>query len=358
MAEKTEEPTEKRRRDARRKGEVAFSAELPAVASLAAAVMVLGDGAWRLSAAFGGLFRAVIAMIPQLEGHGLGEVGRAPARLAMRAWLYATLPVLLAVSGAGVALAVAQVGFKASPSRLRPSLARLSPGRQLRRWLSPVGGLELLQNLLKLVLVLVVAGSAFEQAASSLLALPNLDVRACVAVLGQLARSFLGPVVVVFALVASFDYLVQRRRLRKSLRMTKDEVKREHREQEGDPLVKGQRRALHQELALQRMLQEVPKADALVVNPAHLAVALRYERDRLAAPRVTAKGGGAVATRLLALARRHEIPLIRDVPLAHALFAVELGRFVPRELYETVAEVLLFASRLRQAGADGPGPGA
>src|SRR5262249_53050805 len=122
---------------------------------------------------------------------------------------------------------------------------------------------------------------------------------------------------------------------------------------EGDPLVKSQRKALHQELANQQIVREVRLADAVVVNPTHLAVAVRYEKDAMAAPRVTAKGGGALAKEMLKVARRHDIPIVRDVPLAHALFTVEMGRSIPQDLYETVAEVLLFARQLREQGLGG-----
>jgi flagellar biosynthesis protein FlhB len=213
------------------------------------------------------------------------------------------------------------------------------------------GASELLKAAVKLTLVLGLGYATVTSALATILALHRASLPALAATFGETARAFAVKAGVAFALVAAADYFLVWRRFRKDLMMTAEEVRREHKEQEGDPLVKAHRKALHQELAMVQIAAEVRVADAVVVNPTHLAVAIRYDRETMAAPRVTAKGGGEVAREMLKLAREHEVPVVRDVPLAHALFEVAEGRYVPRELYELVAEVLLFAARLRQAEA-------
>ena len=189
-----------------------------------------------------------------------------------------------------------------------------------------------------------------------IVALHRVELGSFNALLASVAQSFAFKVGVAFVLVAAADYYFQWRRWKKGLMMTKDEVKREHKDQEGDPIIKSQRKAMHQEMANQQIMGETRVADAVVVNPTHLAVALRYDRDQMAAPRVTAKGAEAVARLMLDEARRHDVPIVRDVPLARALFSVQMGRYIPRELYEAVAEVLLFARQLRQDGVAAEGP--
>jgi flagellar biosynthesis protein FlhB len=262
------------------------------------------------------------------------------------------LPVIAAIAAGSLALAAAQAGFNITFEKLKPSLAKLNPGQQLKRWLSPAGAFDLLKSVAKLAVAFLIGWAVMKSAFEGLLVLHRADLVGFYAVLTQVARTFVLYAGLAFALLAALDYLVQHRKWKKGLMMSKDEVKREYKEQEGDPIIKSQRKAMHQELANQAIIQETRQADAVVVNPTHLAVALRYDKEKMTAPRVTAKGGGALAKKMLAVARKHEVPVVRDVPLAQALFGVEMGRYVPRELYEVVAEVLLFASRLRQEGVE------
>ncbi len=210
---------------------------------------------------------------------------------------------------------------------------------------------DLVRTVLKIVVVLVIGWWVVSAAFPAVVALHAARAGDVGTVLGEMLRSFALRAGLALALLAAADYALQRRRWMKGLMMTREEVRQEYKEQEGDPIIRSQRRALHQELATQQIVVEVRSASAVVVNPTHLAVAVRYDRDRMAAPRVTAKGGGAVAKMMRKVAERHEVPVVRDEPLAHALFAVDPGRYVPRELYEAVAEVLLFASQVRRDAA-------
>ena len=354
MAEKTEEPTPKRLRDARKQGNIAFSSEVPAAAGFLVGTIVIGLWASRMASEFGALYASMVATLPKLQAERLESVWQEPARQAASAFLWMALPVIVAIVAASVALAAAQSGFNLTFAKLTPSLSKISPGQTLKRWFSPTGApFDLVKSVAKLAVALGLGYAVLSQAMGGLLVLHRADLPSFYAVLALVARTFVLYAGLAFVGLGALDYFVQHRKWKKGLMMSKDEVKREYKEQEGDPIIKSQRKALHQELAMQAIAQETRTADAVVVNPTHLAVALRYDKDKMAAPRVTAKGGGAVAKRMLAIARKHEVPLVRDVPLAHALFAIEMGHYVPPDVYEAVAEVLLFAARLRQGGGGG-----
>jgi len=353
MAEKTEEPTPKRLRDAHRQGNIAFSQELPAAASFLLGTLVLGFWATRIGAEFRDLFVGATEAISRVDGESLTSVWREPVRRSATGWLFATIPVVGGLAVAGLALAFAQAGFSLSFEKLKPSLKRLNPAQKLKQWFSPAGLVDLVKTILKIVVVLSIGYSVVSGMMESILALHRVDLPGFYRILASVAQSFVLQAGVAFALLAGFDYFLQRRKWKKGLMMTKDEVKREYKEQEGDPIIKSQRKALHQELAMQQIAVETRVADAVVVNPTHLAVAIKYDRDKMKAPRVTAKGAGGIAQHMLKIARKHEVPIVRDVPLARALFAVEMGRYVPQDVYEAVAEVLLFAARLRQEARGG-----
>lgn len=358
MAEKTEQPTAKRLRDARRQGNIARSQEVPAAASFLAGVLALGLWAPRIAAEFRKLFEGATGAAAGVTEDSMATAWMAPAGDAAHGWLRAVMPVLLGIVLAGVSLAFAQAGVNLSFEKLAPSLSKLSPAKVLKRWFSLEGVVELLKTAFKLAVVLLIGYAVVKGALVGILALHRVELPSFYSVFAAVARSFVVQVGLVFALVAAADYFFQWRRWKKGLMMTREEVQREYKEQEGDPLIKSQRKALHQELANQQILGETRAADAVVVNPTHLAVAIRYDREKMAAPRVTAKGAEQVARLMLDEARRHDVPVVRDVPLARALFAVEMGRYVPRDLYEAVAEVLLFASQLRREGlaaAERPG---
>jgi flagellar biosynthesis protein FlhB len=353
MAEKTEEPTPKRLRDAKRDGNIAFSQDLPAAASFLGGMVLIVFWAPRIAAEFKRLFEAAVAAIPAVNGTRTDFLWQEPFRQASLGWLTATLPVLVVLTLAGVIAAMVQAGVTFTPKKLAPSFDKLNPAQGLKKIFSAKGAIELLKTAFKLAVVITIGYGAVAGAIEWILPLHRVELGAFYAILAKVARSFAFQVAFAFAVIAGFDYFLQWKQWKKGLMMSRDEVKREYKEQEGDPMVKSQRKALHQELANQQIVREVRLADAVVVNPTHLAVAVRYEKDGMAAPRVTAKGGGALAKEMLKVARRHDIPIVRDVPLAHALFAVEMGRYVPQDLYEAVAEVLLFARQLREQGLGG-----
>ena len=167
-------------------------------------------------------------------------------------------------------------------------------------------------------------------------------------VLGQSAFKLTIRCCVILAVLAILDFLYQRWNHEQKLKMTKQEVKDEHKQTEGDPMVKSRIRSIQREMARRRMMEEVPKADVVITNPTHLAVALRYDQKKMPAPRIVAKGANMIAERIKNLAREHEIPVVEDKPLAQNLYKLEIGEEIPTQFYQAVAEILAYVYGLRR----------
>jgi flagellar biosynthetic protein FlhB len=343
MAEdRTEKPTSRRLRDARRKGQIARSRDVEQVAQLAA---VLGVFAWAGRAWVEGLGAAARAGLermgqPPAAALEAGELTRLASQGAVTIGVLVG-PLALAAAAAGVLVAAAQGGWNVAPEALTPDWTRLSPANGLKR-LSPsrVG-----PDLLKMVVALTVIAWI-----STRVVLGTLDISvslgrmspAHVATVGwSQAERMLRQAAIGLAVIAAADYLLQRWRLDRSLRMTKNELRDDLRLIEGNPEVKARVRRIQREMARRRMLADVPKATVVVTNPTHYAVALLYERARMSAPKVVAKGRDLLAQRIREIATEHGVPVVENVPLAQALYAgVEVGESIPADLFGAVAEVL------------------
>jgi flagellar biosynthesis protein FlhB len=334
--ERTEKPTPRRLREARRRGEVAASRDVTSLGALvaggAAAVLALryvaGEIARHLRA---GLESAVV---------GGNVAGAAAAVAGASALLVSVLaPVALAAAGGALAAGLLQTRFLVAPAAAAFRAERLDPARNLRRLASMDQALTIVLALAKAAVALAVAWPPARAALPSLAALPGIDVGA----LPRAVAAFLSPIALrlvgVAAAFAALDLAVVRLRHARALRMTRDEVRREHRQDEGDPVHKAERRRRHKALV---DAPAVGRATCVVVNPTHLAVALLHVRGSDAAPLVLAKGAGAEAARIRATARRAGVPVVRDVRLARALWRLaEVGDEIPVELYDAAAAVLV-----------------
>lgn len=332
---RTEQPTPRRLRDARRRGEVARSAELTGAAALAGGLAGLAlSGGWatleigRLLAA--GMARATSASSGDLDPSGV-------LRAAAAAVLRLVLPAALAALAVSTLAGALQSGFGFAPEALRPRLERVDPLRGLRRMLSPAQLVRAALGLAKAAALAVLVWTWGRGAAAAIAQLPRCDA----AVLLRAAPLVSGLAVRLAAAFAAFgllDVALARRRHRKALMMTREEVRREQREDEGDPAPRAERRRRHR-AALEA--GPVARATVVVVNPSHVAVALRHDRAGEDAPRVVAKGTGLAAARIRSAARRAGVPIVRDVHLARALHRLaEVGDEIPEELYEAAAAVL------------------
>lgn len=344
---RTEKATPRRREKARSEGSASKSMEMNSAAVLIGASLLL---IW-----FGHYMMTGLENIMRTIFRHSGSVEFTSSTLqpylvaGMKALGLLLAPVLLGIMVLGVAVNVGQVGFQITPKAAYPKLSRLNPIQGLGRLFSVRSLVELAKNLLKLaviggVIYLTVAGQ-FEKIYSLL----YLPIGALSSVVGQmLGRVFLmASLSLLF--IGMIDFFYNRYEHEKSLKMTKEEVKEESKQMEGDPLVKGKIREIMMKTSLSRMMKKVPEADVVITNPIHLAVALKYDRQKSAAPVVLAKGARKVAERIKAIAEEHGIPIVENVPLAQALYkTVEIGGEVPVNLYRAVAEVLAYVYRLKR----------
>ena len=350
MAEKTEAPTPRRRQEARERGEIARSPEVnSAVALIVAFVLLRGAGA-----SMSGELSRVLQSLLELDSQALAnpqEVRTLLAGVALQVGM-GMAPFVACLLGAGVAASAAQTGFMFAGQPLVPRWNRVSPFTGLKRLFSARGLVELLKASAKMAIVLYVAYSVLRGRVQNLVVLPNADLRSGTYLLWMTATDVGIRVGLVMLVIALADYVYQRRQHEKGLRMTRQELIEEMKRYE-NPFIRSRIRQQQRQLAMRRMMADVPKADVVITNPTEIAVALRYDRRSMQAPTVVAKGQRLMAERIRSLAEEHGVPIVERKPLARALYAaVEVGAQIPGDLYQAVAEVLAFVYSLRERRAE------
>ena len=337
---KTEAPSGRRLDEARRKGDVPKSPDVASVMALTAAVAVLLFYGPTMARSMTG------ALLPfldhpaefDLSGQGAVDVLRMAGKAAMPG-----LIVLIAAAAAGVAGNLIQHGFLFTPSKLMPSFGKLNPVEGLKRMFGLDGLMAFLKNLLKLIALCVLAWVILKPKAAGLPELEALSPAAILPLSVDMLRSLLYAVLAVMATLAGLDWFWQRQRFMARMRMTRHEVKEEHKDSEGDPHIKAKLKQMRIARAKRRMMQNVQKATVVVTNPTHYAVALRYVSGETAAPLCVAKGVDRVAFKIREMAEAHKVPIIEDPPLARALYAaIDVDESIPREHYEAVAKIIGF----------------
>jgi flagellar biosynthetic protein FlhB len=345
--EKTEKPTARKRRESRKEGQVPRTQELGGWATLLLVGMVLPTLLTRELSALAELMRDCFTVRGDVEVADATTLLGQGAEHVMR-----TLVTLgCAVMVVGVASAVAQGGFFVATKSVKPSLKKLDPIQGFKRVFGP----QALWEGAKMLLKSAVVGFVAYGAVSALMPLIGglVPISAVLEAVRDEVLSLVRNVALAGLVMAGIDYAVVRRRMGKQTRMTKHEVKQENKQTEGDPLIKSAIRGRQLAAARNRMMADVPTADVVLVNPTHVAVALRYEVER-GAPRVVARGAGVVAQRIREEAAAHGVPLVRDVPLARALHrSTVVGQEIPPELYAAVAQVLAFVISRRSSGGRG-----
>lgn len=345
--EKSFPATPRRREEARKKGQVARSAEFGPAAILLALVVALhgllpGEAGQSLLRDLQFALRfsphdatLTFETVQQWQMLGLSWA----ARLLV-------LPLLLAVV-LGLCAGIGQVGFAVTPEALAPQWNRINPATGIKRLFSTRGTVETLKGILKMALIGSVCWSTARGAVESgeLLRLMHAPLPTALATVGALIWTLGLRVGVILFILAAADFAYQKYEHEKSLRMSMTEIKQEMKQSEGDPQIKARVRRLQREMAKKRMMQDVPKADVIVTNPTHFAVALQYEAGA-SAPKVLAKGQDEMAARIREVARENRVPLVQNKPLAQTLYrTVEIGGEIPADLYEAVAQVLAFVYR-------------
>ncbi len=356
--EKTEPASARRLEKAREEGQVVRSRELATLIMLMSGVV----GLWTLGGTLASKLDAVLHASLAFEPAIAFDTTRMMSRFGIAVWegLLAFLPLLLFFGAAALAGPMLLGGWMFSAKSFAPDFSRLSPLKGLGRLFSSQSLVELAKAIAKALLVGSVAGWVLWRRLPEAIALMSAPIHEALLHMLEMVLSCSAMVAGSLVLVAALDVPWQYWTFYKKLRMTKEEVKQEHKDSEGDPHIKGRIRQQQRAMAKRRMMSEVPKADVVVTNPTHFAVALRYEEGRMSAPRVVAKGSDAIAARIREIAVENGVPLLSAPPLARALHRhVELGREIPAGLYTSVAEVLAWVYQLKHwHHSSGPHPAA
>jgi flagellar biosynthesis protein FlhB len=344
---KTEKPTPRRREKARKEGSVAKSMELNAAAVLTTASLMM---IWFGSGIVLNLRHTMTTLLREM-----GTMEISPNSLPVYMWhgmqVMAVLlgPVFLGIMVMGIAVNVGQVGFHITPKAAAPKFSRLNPLKGFQRLFSMQSLVELGKSLLKLVLIGGIVYLAISTQFDRIYSLMEVPFEALTGEVGRLLTRIFLLASLSLIIIGILDYAYNRYEYEKSLKMTKEEVKEEAKQSEGDPKVKSKIREIMFRSSFRRMMKKLPEADVVITNPVHVAVALKYDRKRSAAPIVVAKGMRKVAERIKEIAREHDIPIIENPPLARTLFSlVEIGHEIPAELYKAVAEVLAYVYRMKR----------
>lgn len=343
---RTEAATPKRRSEEREKGNVPKSREIPAVAVLLGGSAALYFTSNHMLEGLSAVFRDFLAS-PHSRVNSVAGVHTLLGDVFARCG-FLLLPAFAGTVFSAAASNLAQTGFLFTAEPLRPKFDKLNPLSGLRRLFSPQSLAELLKAVVKFAIVGYAAWSVIRGQIPFLPQIIEKTPEEIVFYFLRVGGSILLRCGLLLLLLAAGDYVFQRWSWEKSIRMTKEEVKEEFRQQEGDPAVKSRIRSLQREKARRRILREVPRADVVITNPTHFAVALGYDRGSAAAPRVLVKGADLMALRIREVARESGVPVVERPPLARALYSgVEEGREIPFGMYQAVAEVLAYVYRLR-----------
>lgn len=346
QGEKTEQATDARREEFRRQGQVAHTKELAGALLFFAAA----GGIWVFSRFFftniSDLFQKSFGpdMVQNIrEGHQL-EILRFAA---MKAGLL-IFPIAFAAGIIGSLSTLAQIGFLQVEDALSPDLKRIDPLSGFKRIFSLRGAVEGLKSILKMLAVALVLYLLLKNEALRIPYLISSSPLEIAQYIGSVTVKLLFGVGMVMLILAGADYFFQRWDLERKMMMTKQEIKEEHKQREGDPKIKARIRSAQREIARRRMMDAIPKADVVITNPTHIAVVLKYSDD-LPAPQLVAKGADFIAEKIKEIARQNNIPIIENKPLARTIFkTLKIGQVIPRELFVAVAEVLSYVYRLRR----------
>ncbi len=350
--EKTEEPTSKKLNEARKDGKVAKSKELTAAFELITLFLVLKIFTSFIYNGFLNSFQFVYTRIPDFLDNNVKEM----SSFAMSSFLFTIIvesfKIVLPFFVFGFTICflanVLQFGFKATSKPLQPKPDKFNPINGFKRILSKESFFELIKSIVKIGVIGYVAYISVRKNADDLFVLYDIPLMQAIILCGQVIIDAGLKIALVYLIVGIADFIYQKHKFHEEMKMTKQEVKEEYKNTEGNPEVKGRQRQKMREASRRRMMQDVPTADVVITNPTHLAVALKYDSEISKAPIVVAKGEDFLAMKIREAAKEHNIEIVENKPLARMLYAnVDIGQEIPPELYQAVAEVLAMVYNLK-----------
>ena len=346
--EKTEVPTEKKRRESREEGQVAFSKELSSAALLAGIVLTLVATSPIILDAMRQLMSQIFRDLAQRKELSIDIIFTLSGEI-LSIILPAFAPFAAVIIFVGIFASVLQVGVMITFKAIAPKFNKISPLTGLKRLFSSQSLADFLKSMAKLIIVGFVGYLTYIDKITELNGLSVSTPESILIYNFTVVAEVAGKIVLALVAIAIFDYFYQRWHHEQQLMMTKQEVKDETKQTEGDPQLKARIRQIQREMSNARMMQEVPKADAVIVNPTHFSVAILYDRDVMSAPEVIAKGADHLALRMRTVARENNVPILERPELARDLYAnVEIGDDIPERFYKAIAEILAFVYRLRK----------
>lgn len=351
--EKTEPATAKKLKEAREDGKVAKSKELTAAFDLIVLFLVLKIFMSMIGNGFIEIFHSVYTLMPDFVSINAMEVSSQSITNFMYMVLVQMIKIVAPFFAFGFAitllLSIIQVGWKVTAKPMKPKADRFNPINGFKRIFSKDSLFELLKSILKIIIIIYVAYSAIKDHANDIFILYDISLNQALALCGDVIINAGLKISLVYLIVGFADFIYQKYRFNEDMKMTKQEVKDEYKNTEGNPEIKGRQRQRMREASRRRMMQDVPKADVVITNPTHLAVAIKYEPEVNRAPIVLAKGEDFIAQKIREAAKENNIKIVENKPLARMLYAnVDIGGEIPPELYQAVAEILAMVYNTRQ----------
>jgi flagellar biosynthetic protein FlhB len=345
LQDKTEAPTSRRREEARDEGRVAKSNDITSALVLLVSLFIVKSAG---NFMFDGFATVTRETLTNLRGFEV-TTEKLPSLFAWYGAKFGVLclPIMVGTAVVGLAANVLQVGFKVTPKAIKPDFKRMDPFKGAVRLVSPRSAMELLKSIAKVVVVAYFVYALLKNEYPSFIDLATQGTDQIWAGMSLLCWRLMVRGAVAMLVIGVLDFVYQRYSFEQSLKMTKQEVKEEHKRSEGDPQVKGMIRQRQREMGRRRSIQDVARADVVIANPTHIAVAIRYDPEQMAAPTVVAKGQRLLAEKIKAVAAANGVPIVENKPVARLLYkTVEIGQGIPEDLYQTVAEILAYVYQL------------
>jgi len=347
---KTEKATPKRRQESRKKGQVAKSTELNSAIIILAVFFGLKT--------FGSSILCTLKSLSEEIFTSLNSTIITPENLPsfflylLMLFAKMLLPIFIIVLITGLTVGFGQVGLLLSFESLKPSLDKLNPINGVKNLFSARSFVELIKSFIKLIILGSIGYSVATKNFSNLIKLMDSDINQILIILSGIAYEIAIKIGIALFILAIFDFAYQKYEHEKSMRMSKHEIKEEYKQSEGDPKIKAKIKQKQRQMAMQRMMLDIPKADVIITNPTHLAIALKYDTNVMAAPKVVAKGARLIAEKIKEIAAEHKIPIVEDRMLAQTLYrSTDVGQEIPMNLYQAVAEILAYVYQISRKKA-------